>query len=356
MRTPKYTLTNLLLNYIVKYEICINDLKHIRLPEQYRNDLEEKYGAEDMYKLGELVGNSIGYNQALMIQRGQDTPSQKKTLLLFTNFRNAQDFSRSYDHRNSLKPSIELASHINKLLMKGLVDEWDLSKIRTFSEKPNEMYDNWYKMRDFYPKIDIHFHFNEIFDWIQNGKDNNHRLIKLGILLYESIDKAPFLCGNQLTSILMLEILAKKYGYNPDNIIPFFKSFEYIDQDIMAAFKMSKSKIDLTTFLEAYMYTISKTVLEVTNEFKNVYDSKVKKNGTLELHLNPRQIQLFDYLSLNQKITRNKYTKMMGVSFMTSYRDLQDMVEKKYIKAKGKGRGTYYILTKEMTPTDEYLI
>ena len=37
----------------------------------------------------------------------------------------------------------------------------------------------------------------------------------------------------------------------------------------------------------------------------------------------------------------------MGTSFMTSYRDLQDMVEKGYIKPKGQGRGTYYIYAKE---------
>ena len=38
---------------------------------------------------------------------------------------------------------------------------------------------------------------------------------------------------------------------------------------------------------------------------------------------------------------------MMGVSFMTSFRDLQDMVDKGYIKVKGKGRGTYYISAKQ---------
>jgi len=54
-----------------------------------------------------------------------------------------------------------------------------------------------------------------------------------------------------------------------------------------------------------------------------------------------------DYITLNHKITRSKYTKMMGVSFMTSYRDLQEMVDKGYIKQKGQGRGTFYVLSKE---------
>ncbi len=356
MRTPKYTLTNLILRYIIKYELSINNLKNNKLPDKHKAPLEEKYSAQDINALGNLVGNSIGYNQALQIHRGQEMPSQKKEFKLFTNFRNAKDFVRSYNERNALKPSMDLASHINKLVMKDIVDEWDLAKVRSFSEKPNEIYDTWYKARDFYPKLDLNSHFNEIFDWIENDKDNNHKLIKLGVLLFEFIDKAPFLSGNQITALLMVETLSKKYGYNPNNIIPFFKATENISQDLLSAFKLSKSKLDLTTFLEAFLYTSSLTVLEVTEDFKETYNNKVKKQGSLELHLNQRQIQLLDYLAVNKKITRSKYTKLMGVSFMTSYRDLQDMVDKKYIKQKGRGRGTFYVLTKEMTPKDEELI
>ena len=356
MRTPKYTITNLLLKYIVKYEISISEFKHRQLPEKYQFFLEEKLGAEDIQSLGAMVGNPIGYNQSLLIQRGQEMPSQKKTFRLFTNFRNVKDFVKSYDNTNSLKPSLDLAFHINKLAFKGIVDDWDLGKLRDLSKKPNEIYDTWYKVRDYYPKIDMQNHFNELFDWIVLGTDSNHKLVKMGILLYEFIDKAPFLTGNQITAIIMLEMLTKKYGYNPENIIPFFKSIESINDDLLAAFKLSKSKMDLTTFLEALLYTLSLSAIETNREFKETYDVKVRKRGSLELHLNQRQIKLLDYLAVNSKISRSKYTKMMGVSFMTSYRDLQDMVEKKYIKQKGRGRGTFYILAKEMTPKDEELI
>ena len=356
MKTPKYTITNLLLQYIIKYEASIITLNQIQLPEKYEEALKEKYAAENTQKLGDLVGNPIGYNQALLIQRGQELSSQKKTLKLFTNLRNVNDFIHSYNDSNSLKPSVDLALHINKLIMKGIIDDWDLGKIRGFTEKPNEIYDTWYKERDFYPKLDMTNHFNDIYDWIQNGKDNNHKLVKIGILLYEYIDKAPFSSANQITAILILEILTKKYKYNPDNMIPFFKAVENINNDLLSAFKLSKKSSDLTTFLEALLYTLSLSVIEISNDFKQSYDEKVRKRGRLELVLNQRQIKLLDYLVVNSSIGRNKYSKMMGVSFMTSYRDLLDMTEKGYILQKGKGRGTYYVLTKEMTPKDEELI
>jgi len=345
-----------MLNYIVKYELSINEIKYHPIPDKYKIVIEEKLGAEDIESLGELISYPLGYNKALLIQRGQEMPSQKKTFKVFTNFRNAKDFVKSYDNSNALKPSIDLAIHLNKLVMKGIVDDWDIGKLRTFSEKPNEIYDTWYKKRDFYPHLESVSHFNEIFEWIQNGKDSNHKLVKMGILLYEFIDKAPFTSGNQITAILVLEMLTKKYGYNPENIVPLFRSLNNISEDLLSAFKISKSNLDLTTFLEAFLYTISFSAIEVSREMIDTHMSKVKKQGSLELTLNSRQIRLLDYLEINQKVTRSKVTKMMGVSFMTSFRDLQDMIEKEYIIPKGKGRGTYYVLSKDMIEKDDDII
>ena len=344
MKTPTYTITNLILNYIVRYELAIQKIKDTKLPDKYQTPLHEKYFSEDINKLGELVGKPIGYNKSLQIQRGQELASEKKELKIFTNFRNAQDFITSYSKGNALKPSIELASHLNKLVMKNLVEEWDTAKIRGFSEKPNEIYDNWYKHRDYYTNLNMEKHFNEIFEWIKDGRDNNHKLIKLAILLFEFIDKAPYLAGNQITAILMIEIITKEYGYNPENILPFFKSINLINEDLLSAFKMAKAKRDLTIFIEALLYTLSLTAIETSNDIVETFSDKVEKRGKMNRELNQRQIKMLDYLSVNPKTTRKQYTKMMGISFMTSYRDIQELIDKAYIISKGQGRGTYYIL------------
>ena len=107
---------------------------------------------------------------------------------------------------------------------------------------------------------------------------------------------------------------------------------------------MSKAKRDLTIFIEAFLYTISLTAIEVSNDSIETFSTKVEKRGKMNRELNQRQIKILDYLSINPKTTRKQYTKMMGISFMTSYRDLQELIEKEYIVIKGQGRGTYYTL------------
>jgi len=306
--------------------------------------IKEKYRTEEIDKLGELISYPIGYSKALTVERGQVLPSYRNKLRIFTNFKNAQDFLDTYTIKSALKPSIELSTHLNKILMKNIVEEWDLSRLKTFSEKPYDLYDTWYKLRDYYPNIDMKTHFNDLFGWIVNSDTGTHKLIQFAILLYEYIDKAPFYAGNQITSILTIKALTKIYGLNPHNLIPYSKAMFLISEDIISAFKISKGKRDLTIFIEAVLYTLSLTTIELSREFFQTYEDKMRLSKKIGKDLNPRQVKIVEYLNANARITRQQYTKMMGISFMTSYRDLQELLEKKYILQKGKGRGTYYII------------
>ncbi|NLE31129.1 hypothetical protein GX618_02550 [Candidatus Dojkabacteria bacterium] len=199
----------------------------------------------------------------------------------------------------------------------------------------------------------MRYHFNDLFNWITNSTVGTHKLIQLSILLYELIDKAPFYGGNQITAILTLKLLSKAYGLNPHNILPLGKAFFTISEDIQSAYKISKSKRDITMFIEAILYSLSFTAIEVSKKLTKEYDNKVNIRKLLDNELNPRQVKVVEYLNNNLKITRQEYTKMMGVSFMTSYRDLQELLDKEYINQKGKGRGTYYFIPDSETEQQE---
>ncbi len=353
MKKPKYTLTNLILKYIVKYENSIKDLQTTDLPTDFKKPLIEKLYAEDIDHLSQLVAFPIGYNTALKILRGQEHTTGKSKKKVFAGFRNAKEYIKKYNSRNALKPSIELAIHLNKLVTKGWNDDWDQGRIKDFSEKPNTLYDTWYELRDYYPSTDMSDYFNDLFRWLTNSDDGTHKLIQFAVLTYEFIDKAPFFAGNQITTILVLELLAKEYGYNPNIVLPFSKSFNFINEDLKSAFKISKGKNDLTTFIEAFLYTTSLTAIETTREFTQIYKEKILKYPKMTEELNSRQIKIVDYLETNKKASRQELTDMIGVSFMTIYRDLKDLMKKEYVVQKGKGRGTHYRLKEEEKGVEE---
>ncbi len=344
MYSPTYTITHLILNYIVRIELAIAYINDTQLPQSHFSQVYEKFHAEDIDKLGELVGYPIGYSKSLDAQRGKLMPSLKPKLRVFANYRSVHDFIDSYTPSNFIKPSFDLSIHLNKLLMKYLVDDWEIAKLRGFSDKPNEIYDTWYKYRDFYPNIDPQKHFAEVYGWIEAPRYKINKLIQITCVLYEYMDKAPFSSGNQMTAILTISSLLKAYGYNPKNILPIAKTIYYISEDLVSAYKISKNKRDITAFLEAFLYSLSLTTTNVANSIKEVYENKASKIGKMQEELNERQLKVMDYLDIEKKITRREYSKQMGISFMTSFRDLQELVEKGYIKTKGQGRATVYIL------------
>lgn len=344
MFSPKYSITHLIVDYILKYELSVNKINNSLLPATHKENLIDKLHAEDIDKLGELIGHSIGYSRALDAQKGKLLPTARSKFKIFVNYRSTHDFINTYKANSFVKPSLDLSVHINKLLMKDLIDDWELGKLRGFSDKPNELYDTWYSNRDFYPNLSVTQHFGKIYNWIEQPKTKVHKLIQLSILLYEFIDKAPFLTGNQITSILSLATIAKEYNLNPNNMFPFVKAIEFVDSDIQSAFKIAKSNNDLTIFIEAVLYTLSMMAIDVENQVMDIMDNKVKGHNKLKAEFNNRQLKVLEYLEIEKRISRQEYTKLMGVSFMTSFRDLQELLEKDHIAQKGVGRGTYYIL------------
>lgn len=344
MYSPSYNITHLILNYIVKSELAINQIQNTPIPAAEFSKIYEKLHAEDIDKLGEIIGYSVGYSKALDAQRGKLMPSLKPKFRIFANYRSVHDFIDSYTPSNFIKPSFELSVHLNKLVMKYIVDEWEIGKLRGFSDKPNEIYDTWYKYRDFYPNIDPHKHFTEVYSWIEAPRYKINKLIQIACLLYEYLDKAPFEAGNQISSILSLSAVLKAYGYNPKNIIPVAKTLFFISEDLIAAYKISKNKRDLTSFIEAFLYSFSLTATNIANTFREFSDTTNNSSWKKQEDLNGRQLKILEYLQSELKISRREYTKKMGISFMTSFRDLQELVDQGYIVSKGKGRSTLYFL------------
>ncbi|MCA9375200.1 Fic family protein [Candidatus Dojkabacteria bacterium] len=344
MKTPTFTITNLISDYLIRYEVSLERIKSTPLPHTHREELEGDLLTDDIYNLSELIGDRIALHQAEQVQEGKVMPSARKRLIIFTNYRSAMEFVKSYNQNQFIPPSSELLSHINKLIINKVIEEWEAGKMRTFSDKPNEIYDTWYKYRDFYPDKNMSAYFDEFFRWMQDRSNKTHKLIQLAVLLFELIDKAPLYGGNQITSIATVAAIAKDAGYNPEGMLSYSKAINFIAEDLMSAFKMSRSKRDQTIFIEAFLYAVSLEMLNLEHKYTDTFQNKIKKQGKLKEKFNTRQIKILEYLENVGKITRQEYTKMMRVSFMTSYRDLQELIKEGFIKSGGVGRGTYYSL------------
>jgi len=147
-----------------------------------------------------------------------------------------------------------------------------------------------------------------------------------------------------MTSLLTLTCILKDFGYNQYNTLCIAKALRPIHEEISDIFKMSKSKKDQTLFVEAILYGLSLESIQLKQLYENSYNKTIKRKADSEENLNSRQLKIIEHLQENKKITRNECTKIMGVSFMTSYRDLTELLQAGYLEKKGKNKKTYYIL------------
>lgn len=333
-----------MVKYLVTFELNNEKIKNIPLPYKQKKLLYEKVHAEDLNSLGEIINLPIGYSKALDIQRGKIDVSRGAKYKIITNYRSTQDFINSYKSTSFVPISSELIGHLNKLLLKNILDSWEIGKFRKFSEVPNEIYDQWYKYRDYYPKRNTEKYFNELSEWLYNDKHSYHKLIQCSLLLYEFMDNAPLFAGSQITSMLTLTCVLKDFGYNHNNTLCLAKSLKPIFEELPNIFKMSKSKNDQTLFTEAILYALSLASIQLKQLYQSFFDKTIKKKIDSQENLNERQLKILEHLQKNKSINRAQCTKLMGMSFMTSYRDLTELVQAGYLEKKGKNKKTYYIL------------
>ena len=77
---------------------------------------------------------------------------------------------------------------------------------------------------------------------------------------------------------------------------------------------------------------------------ESFFNKTIKKKADAKENLNDRQLKILEHVERNKKINRAECTKIMGVSFMTSYRDLTELVQAGYLEKKGNNKKTYYTL------------
>lgn len=328
------------LNSIVKYELTIERIKSIPLPLQYINKLYNSQKADELSHLSNLIGIPIGYNKALDIQQGKESGLEIEKHILLNNYRSTQEFIKSYTDMQFMPVSQALFHHLNTLLFKNVVEDWELGKNRDFSTVPSPLYDNWTDLKDYYPNINLSTYVDEMTRSLYSKTNQTHKILIAITIFHEIMDKQPLLVANQISNIAFLSATLKNFGYNPNNLMPVAKIFDENEATIINQFK--KKSID--DFSQLLSELLANEALALLNNIKFIYENNVKKKILLSAQFNDRQLKILEYLQIHKNISREEYAKLMGVSFMTAFRDLHKLLEDGYLTTKSRGRGTKYIL------------
>ncbi len=345
MYVPTLTLTHKMVHYLVKIEQSIKEIREAPLPVSARKQLISRAGAESLFNFGKLTGAEVSEQEAHDIFEGKYIVSPGTPETLISNFRSTCDFiyASGSDKYISFSPSLLL--HLNKLIFNGLVDNWDIGRFRNISDEINIKYDRWSKTKGIdFTVIEFQTHFSRVLNWFLETRYFIHPIIKIGCVIYELFKHYPFAVGNQATILAITETLFEKSKLSLGGIFSVMRNFQmYEDEYIEALSSGFEKQDDQTQWIERFIHCISLDLSSLKMEVLRMQEEKIHDRKKKLIDLNARQARLMRHLANTPKIKRQEYVKMMGVSTMTAYRDLDELVSKKIIEIKGGGRSTYYI-------------
>lgn len=362
MYEPRYTITQQILKQIGAIEAARELIEHAALvpawEAQFRQDALERAVHHGTH----LEGNELSKEQANKLVAVEETSvdaaasragiaARDRDIQEVINYRKVMKWidQLGLSGKDTVVFDEGLLKELHRLTMERLLDETDQGQYRQVqvvikNSKTGEV--------SFRPplSVEIPFQIEELFEWINSaGAQEQHPVLKAGIVHYELARIHPFIDGNGRVARAMALLSLFVQGYD---VKRFFSLEEYYDQnpeEYYAALQSASNDegFDLTRWLE---YFTQGLVVELDKIRQKVLllskDMQLKSRVGYQVALSERQIKILETMQKREGkiITADLEAILPLVSVDTILRDLKDLTNKQLIKKKGHTKGAYYIL------------
>lgn len=161
-----------------------------------------------------------------------------------------------------------------------------------------------------------------------------------GVQIMLFLDRVEVWNSGSLPSRLKLSDLKKPHTSFPNN--PLIAGTFYFANYIQ---RVGSGTVEMVKQCKAHGLPEPEFVSIRNVEFRTILSRDVFTDGVLNrMELNERQIKAIKYVKENGSISRKEYVSLTDVSMRQANFDLADLIKKKVLVRKGKGRGVKYSL------------
>lgn len=199
--------------------------------------------------------------------------------------------------------------------------------------------------------VEIPFQIDDLFSWFKTANVSEiHQELKAGVMMYEIIRISPFAENNLLTALYYYQLVLAAEGMG-------FKRMWSGEEEILkntesfrtAYMSVEKNGGDLSAWLEYLAKCTAEAAEKAKTRVLNlVGDAPIfKSDGGKVISLSERQIAVMEEMTLKNEMTIKEVRSVLPmVSDDTILRDLNDLINKKLIRKKGKTKGALYVMGK----------
>ena len=325
MKTPPYTITNIITNALTRIERARGFLEAAQLSEDWIAGMQSRALILEAHHTTHIEGTHLTLAQAEKLLAGKSVPGadpdDKKELL---NYRQAFDLVAGY--LGSGEPITEgLVREIHKRLVQGVrgntAAPGEYRKIQNFviNSKTKEVV--------YTPPaaLEVPIFMTELVEWLNSELEVN-TVIMAGIAQFQLVHIYPFIDGNGRTARLLSTLHLFRTGYDFKKLCTIS---EYYDRDRAAYYtaiqSVRKNNMDMTGWIEYFVEGLAIQLKEVQEKGERVIKQDVLAR---KYELKNCQQRAVAFILDRGAMTIQEYQKLCPKSARRSLqRELKEMVD-----------------------------
>lgn len=345
MFSPRYTITNKILNSIAKIEAAEEVIRHSPLLPLWEKRFKEDAIVRSVHHGTHIEGNSLNKEEAKEVLLGKSITARPRDVQEVINYRRVINFIDEEAKKNVLKITEGLVKKLHRIIISSILSGEEAIDYRTKQVIIRNSRTGEVTFRP-PPPVQVPFLMREFIYWLnQESTREVHPVLRAGIAHHELVRIHPFIDGNGRVARAMATLILFLGGYD---IRRFFSLEEYYDRDAASYYKnlQEASKGNLTAWLEYFSLGAAIEFERIKNKvLKLSRDVKMKeKLGGKQIFLSERQVKIIEYIREVGYLQNQSFIDLFpDVSEDTVLREIKFLLDKKLIKKIGRTKAARYI-------------
>lgn len=355
MYSPKFSITNQILNYIGKIEAAKEIIENAPLVPAYEAKFRQEAIIRTVHHGTHIEGNPLDTGEVAAVLEGKEIDAGDRDIQEILNYRKVlsyidkKKFSATALYNRITEKDL-LTIHkltVEKILPTDRAGKFRNTQVVVKNSKTGEI--------SFKPPspVQVRDLTVDFLEWLNSRlTDDVHPVILAGIVHYVLAYIHPFVDGNGRVARAFATMVLFSKGYD---IKKFFSLEEYFDRDAKRYYKTlqnvsnqnvsSLSDRDLTVWLEYFCEGLAQELERVKARVQKLSLDLKLKGRTGQIMLSERQLKLVEYIESYGSISNKQWrTLLRDYSDDTILRDLKDLQKRGLIKKKGSTKGAVYVL------------
>ena len=333
---PKFTITPKIAKDLSEIERVRGFLDAIRLEGDWLLEMQKQALILESHHSTHIEGTALSLEQARSILEGKKvwgvSRDDEKELL---NYKKAMDFISKYLGKED--PIAEgIIRELHKILVKGVrgehADPGNYRKVQNYvvNSRTREV------VYTPPPPLEVPHLMRDFVQWLNEAGDVSPLLIA-GIAQFQFVHIHPFIDGNGRTARLLSTLILYKTGYDFKKL---FTISEHYDKDRPLYYKAIQSvrqnNMEMTFWLDYFVDGLRSQMFEIQQKGETIIKQDVLLKNIKKAGINSRQEKGVKYIIRTGKISVNEYQEIARCIRRTAQRDLEDLADRKIIKAVAK--------------------